>query len=301
MIEILLQRNLYLRSITVLSMSLFSRFPVKTVIRLTRAWNLLIIVLAQYAASYSLVAGFNITDWKLLLLSASTVMIAAAGYVINDYFDIKIDLINKPAEVMVGQSITRRSAILLHSFLSAGGVLTGFLVSWKIAVINLFSSIILWWYSSTLKRKPFSGNFAIATLTGLSIAMLYLIYPNSPITVLLYAVFAFAITLIREAVKDMEDLEGDRAFNCRTIPIIWGIAVTKRYIGVLVILLTTATILVHVYLHHLPTTYFLSLVLLPLAWFSYLLIKADTVKEYHQLSQWTKAIMLTGILSMFFI
>ena len=282
-------------------MSLFSRFPVKTVIRLTRAWNLLIIVLAQYAASYCLIADFNLTDWRMFLLSASTVLIAAAGYVINDYFDIKIDLINKPGEVVVGQSITRRSAIFLHSFLSAAGVLTGLVVGWKIAFVNLISSMLLWWYSSSLKRKPFSGNLAIAALTGVSIVMLYLIYPNSPVTVLLYAVFAFAITLIREAVKDMEDLEGDRVFDCRTLPIIWGIAGTKRYIGVLVFLLSISTIVVHVYLHPLPTAYFLSLILLPLAWFSYRLIQADTVREYHELSQWAKVIMLTGILSMFFI
>ena len=282
-------------------MSLLSRFPVRTVIRLTRAWNLLIIVLAQYVASFFLIAPLNLTDWRMFLLSASTVMIAAAGYVINDYFDIKIDLINKPGEVMVGQSITRRSAIFLHSFLSAAGVLSGLMVSWKLALLNLISSILLWWYSASLKRKPFSGNLVIALLTGFSIGMLYLVYPMAGITVLLYAVFAFAMTLIREAVKDMEDLEGDRAFDCRTLPIIWGIAGTKRYIGVLVFVLSFSTIAVHIYLHPLPTAYFLSLILLPLAWFSYKLIQADTVKEYHDLSTLSKLIMLTGILSMAFL
>ena len=282
-------------------MSLLSRFPVKTVIRLTRAWNLLIIVLAQYVATFFLIAPSNLTDWRMFLLSASTVMIAAAGYVINDYFDIKIDLINKPGEVMVGQSITRRSAIFLHSFLSAAGVLSGLMVSWKLALLNLISSILLWWYSASLKRKPFSGNLVIALLTGFSIGMLYLVYPMAGITVLLYAVFAFAMTLIREAVKDMEDLEGDRAFDCRTLPIIWGIAGTKRYIGVLVFVLSFSTIAVHIYLHPLPTAYFLSLILLPLAWFSYKLIQADTVKEYHDLSTLSKLIMLTGILSMAFL
>jgi 4-hydroxybenzoate polyprenyltransferase len=282
-------------------MSLLSRFPVRTVIRLTRAWNLLIIVLAQYVATFFLIAPSNLTDWRMFLLSASTVMIAAAGYVINDYFDIKIDLINKPGEVMVGQSITRRSAIFLHSFLSAAGVLSGLMVSWKLALLNLISSILLWWYSASLKRKPFSGNLVIALLTGFSIGMLYLVYPMAGITVLLYAVFAFAMTLIREAVKDMEDLEGDRAFDCRTLPIIWGIAGTKRYIGVLVFVLSFSTIAVHIYLHPLPTAYFLSLILLPLAWFSYKLIQADTVKEYHDLSTLSKLIMLTGILSMAFL
>lgn len=282
-------------------MSLLSRFPVKTVIRLTRAWNLMIIVAAQYTASVFLIQDSSPADWKLFLMSASTVLIAAAGYVINDYFDIKIDLINKPREVMVGRSITRRSAIFLHSFFSAAGVGAGLIVNWRVAVLNLFSSVLLWWYSASLKKKPFSGNFVIALLTGFSISVLYLVYPDAGVTVLLYSVFAFAMTLIREAVKDMEDLEGDKAFDCRTLPIIWGIAGTKRYIGLIVLLLSVSTVVVHLHIRPLPVAYFMALILLPLAWFSYKMIQADTVREYHGLSRLLKFIMLTGILSMAFI
>lgn len=261
----------------------------------------MIIVAAQYTAAVFLIPDASPADWKLFLTSASTVLIAAAGYIINDYFDIKIDLINKPREVVVGRSITRRSAILLHSFFSAVGVGVGLIVNWKVAVLNLISSVLLWWYSASLKRKPFSGNFVIALLTAFSILALYLVYPAAGVTVLLYSVFAFAMTLIREAVKDMEDLEGDKAFDCRTLPIIWGVAGTKRYIGLIVLLLSVSTVVVHLYIQNLPVMYFLSLVLLPLAWFSYKMIQADTVKEYHTLSRWLKFIMLTGILSMVFI
>jgi 4-hydroxybenzoate polyprenyltransferase len=282
-------------------MSLLSRFPVKTVIRLTRAWNLLIIVAAQYVAAVFLIPESSPADWRLFLMSASTVLIAAAGYIINDYFDIKIDLINKPREVVVGRAITRRSAIFLHSFFSAAGVGVGLIVNWKVALLNLISSMMLWIYSASLKRKPFSGNFVIALLTAFSISVLYLVYPSAGITVLLYSVFAFAMTLIREAVKDMEDLEGDKAFDCRTLPIVWGIAGTKRYIGLIVLILSVSTVLVHLYVRSLPVAYFMALILLPLAWFSYKMIQADTVKEYHELSRWLKLIMLTGILSITFL
>lgn len=275
-----------------------SRFPVKTIIRLTRAWNLLIIILAQYCAAVFLISESILTDYRMFLLSLSTVFIAAAGYVINDYFDIKIDLINKPAEVMVGQSITRRSAIFLHSLFSAGGVLSGLMISWKVALLNLLSSMLLWWYSARLKRMPFSGNLAVATLTGFSILILYLVYPQANHTIWLYSVFAFIMTLIREAVKDMEDLEGDKAFDCQTLPIVWGIAGTKRYVGMLILFLMLSTFLVHFYLQPLPVLYFLGFIFLPMAWFSYRMIQADTVREYHELSSWSKFIMLTGILSM---
>ena len=137
--------------------------------RLTRVWNLIIIAFAQYFTAAVLISFNTILDPRLFILSASTVMIAAAGYVINDYYDIKIDLINKPQRVVIGKSITRRYAILFHTLLSIFGVALGLLLSWKIAAVNLVSATVLWWYSNNLKRQPFIGNFVVALLTGIAI------------------------------------------------------------------------------------------------------------------------------------
>src|ERR1700755_641340 len=125
-----------------------SRFTLSALLRLTRFWNLLIIGLAQYFTAFFLIGRETLTDWKLFVLSASTMIIAAAGYIINDYYDVKIDLINKPERVVVGRGISRRYAILLHTALNAVGILFGLVLNWRIGVVNFFSVFLLWLYSN---------------------------------------------------------------------------------------------------------------------------------------------------------
>ncbi|MFO0267636.1 MAG: UbiA family prenyltransferase, partial [Cyclobacteriaceae bacterium] len=149
--------------------------------RLTRLWNLAIVALTQYCTAGFLVSSSTLTDWRLLVLASSTVMIAAAGYIINDYYDVKIDLVNKPDRVVVGKWIPRRFAILFHSFLSIAGTALGFLLSWPIGVINFFSAFLLWVYSNQLKRQPFIGNLTIALLTGSAVLLVEVLYHSHTI------------------------------------------------------------------------------------------------------------------------
>src|SRR5438105_213495 len=118
-------------------------FTLSALLRLTRFWNLTIIALGQYFAVIFFIDKNALFDFRLFLLSASTIMIAAAGYIINDYYDVKIDLINKPERVVIGKGITRRFAILFHTLLSATGVGIGFLLGWKVGAVNFFSATLL--------------------------------------------------------------------------------------------------------------------------------------------------------------
>src|SRR5690606_37298865 len=113
---------------------------IESILRVARFWNLLIIALAQYFTVAFLVDPSLLLDWHLLALSVSTASVAAAGYIINDYYDVKIDLINKPERVVIGKSISRRTAILLHSGLSIFGVAIGTALNWKIGAVNFFSA-----------------------------------------------------------------------------------------------------------------------------------------------------------------
>ena len=118
-------------------------------LRVTRIWNLVILVAGQYFTAIFLASGdlpvqYIITSTRMFLLSLSSAMIAAAGYVINDYYDIKIDLINKPDRVVVGKLMRRRVAMFMHIALSLGGVFLGLLVSWKLALVNFLSAGLLW-------------------------------------------------------------------------------------------------------------------------------------------------------------
>lgn len=271
--------------------------------RLTRFWNLAIIALAQYFTAYFL---FNqrqavFTDIWLFLLSGSTILIAAAGYIINDYYDIKIDLINKPDRVVIGKTITRRYAILFHTVISFLGVAAGLLINWKVGALNFVCAFLLWLYSNNLKRLPLIGNVVVAFLTGLSIFMLVFLYNQYLPFVVVYSLFAFFMTLIREVVKDMEDMKGDTTFGCKTLPIVWGIRKTKSFVYVIVVIFSILVLWLDYQELKISWIYFIPLLFLPMSVLVFRLIKADTKKEFYQLSQLCKIIMLLGIISMVFI
>jgi len=275
-----------------------SKKIITALFRLTRTWNLLILVFAQYFTAWFLLKADIFTDWRLLLLCASSALIAAGGYVINDYYDVKIDLVNNPNRVVVGRSVPRRHAILLHGLLSVAGIGLAVFVSWWIVAINIFSVSLLCFYSNLLKRLPFVGNFAVALLTGLSIGVLNILYDVFNPLVIVYAVFAFFMTLVREIIKDMEDLKGDNTYGCKTIPIVWGIRKTKNLLYVIIGFFGVAVLLINQLYVKLQVIYFLMLLFVPLAWLVAQLVKADTKKDYSWLSSFCKVIMLLGILSM---
>jgi 4-hydroxybenzoate polyprenyltransferase len=267
--------------------------------RITRFWNLVIIAVAQYFTVFFLVSPSYILDWRLALLSVSTLMIAAAGYIINDYYDVKIDLINKPQRVVIGRGIPRRYALLLHTLLSVAGVGLGFILKWQISVINFFSAFLLWWYSNSLKRQPFVGNLSIAFLTALSIFVIpFLYWEANVIYILIYGMFAFQATLLREIIKDIEDLKGDNTFGCRTLPIVWGIRRTKNVIYLLATAFLGLVLAIHYNVQPLPMDYFAIFLFAPLTLLVVLTIRADTKKDFGRLSWVCKVIMLLGVFSM---
>ena len=279
----------------------YQPFTIRALLRLTRFWNLVIIGMSQYFSAIFLIDRELLFDWRLFLLASSTAIIAGAGYIINDYYDIKIDLINKPERVVIGKSITRRYALFFHSVLSLVGVALGFLLGWKVGVIHFLSVFLLWWYSNSLKRQPFIGNFVVAWLTSISIVLVNILYDLTNPLVVIYALFAFFMTLIREIVKDMEDLKGDNTFGCKTLPIIWGIRKTKWIIYVLLVLLGASVVLLNERYSQLPLSYFLIFLYIPLGLLLVRLIRADTRKDFYWLSQLCKIIMLFGVVSMVFI
>ena len=299
-------------------------------LKLIRLPNLFFIALTQalfqyciYHSLYKNSVPANDTSHFILLVLAS-VFIAAAGYIINDYFDINIDEVNKPQRMVVDKVINRRWAIAWHFILSISGLtLTAlalpFLQKWYLILANILCVALLWFYSTSFKRKLLIGNIVISLLTAWTILIIFF-SKFSPSDIFgrqdyinqhkffrlafLYAGFAFISSLIREAIKDMEDMPGDAKYGCRTMPIVWGINVTKVYVAVWLIVLLALLIIVQVYTLQfkwwLPVAYSLVLIMLPLLYIFYKLFKATTVQHFHTLSNWTKLVMLSGILSMIF-
>ena len=268
-------------------------------LKATRIPNLLIIAGTQMATAFFLL-NEKVIDVRFLLLVFSTVMIAAAGYIINDYYDQKVDMINRPKSVVVGIEFSRRPALLTHVFISAMGILLGFWVDTLVGFIHIFSSSLLWYYSNYLKRLPLIGNMSIGLLSGMSILIVLVFFHSVHEIAFIYALFAFLMVFIREVLKDIEDVKGDEAFGIQTIPVIWGIRGAKIIIYLVVI--SGSALLLYLlisYQNLILRYYFLGLTPL-FIWFIYRLIKADTMKQFRRLHLFCDTIVFTGLLSLLF-
>ena len=261
---------------------------------------------------------FPLVDFILLVLA--TVMITAGGYVINDYFDIKTDLINR-GKVLVGTSIPRRQAMMWHNILNIAGVATGFYVSWKtgffwMGILFLLVSGLLYFYSASYKRQFLIGNIIVAFLTAM-VPMLVVIYEAPALyryyslnafqppdlSIIFYwvggfAIFAFLTTLTREIIKDIEDFEGDVAYGRNTIPVVIGILTAKIVsICLIIITLTLLAIIWFLYIHNTITLIYISLaVAAPLVFVIFQIIISKSRRQLHSASRMMKIIMLAGIL-----
>ncbi|MFT4095015.1 MAG: geranylgeranylglycerol-phosphate geranylgeranyltransferase [Niabella sp.] len=297
--------------------------------KLIRWPNLLFIVLTQVLFEFCIYHPiYKITlpaqdIFSFLLLVAASVFIAAAGYIINDYFDINIDLINKPQKMILGKALSRRWALAWHLTLSGLGIIcTAIAVNpfdrWYLVIANMVCVVLLWFYSARFKKDILTGNIIVSLLTAWTIMIIFLSkysFNNAFSSIdpgqirlfrfaMLYSGFAFVISLIREAIKDIEDMPGDEKFGCRTLPIAWGIQATKVYVAVWLTILIVLLVIIQFYVLQfrwwLAMGYCIIFIIIPLMYIFRKLMQAAAAQDYHKLSNLTKGVMLTGILSMLF-
>lgn len=301
-------------------------------LRLIRWQNLLIIFLTQLLVWACVILPLHpdVNDTMILntgnffCLALSTVLIAAAGYMINDYFDLKIDLLNRPEKVVLGKSIPRKTAILWHTLLNIialafAGYVAAQAHHYEWLLLQAGCTVLLWFYSTTFKRMYMIGNIVVGLLTALTIVILLVYEPlmlhnmsffsrthtsgamtDLPVWMLAtYAYFAFVLTWMREIVKDMEDYQGDEAEGCITMPIKRGLQYSTVFTQVLSLLaiasLTAAAVLLFRYDHKLLSGYTALFIVAPIGWWAWQLGKGSTPAHYHKASRSLKIIMLSGI------
>ena len=266
----------------------------------------------------------QVINQYLLLIILASVCIAAGGNIINDYFDVNIDQINKPHKLVVDKFIKRRWVIFWHLAISLIGIMCSVYVGVRLnmfwlALTNSFCVLILFGYSAALKKQFLIGNIVVAALTAWVILILVLpeyekLIKTSTQAIetyykilrlgILYASFSFIISVVREVIKDMEDIEGDRKNGCKTMPIVWGINASKVFVAVWLIvligLLTIAQIYVVRFNWWISIFYCTIFIIIPLVIILKRLITAQSSQHFHQLSSYVKWVMLSGILSMIF-
>jgi 4-hydroxybenzoate polyprenyltransferase len=295
----------------------------RTIFTVLRVPNLLIIaftfLLLRYLvfipvySFYSVNAGMGSLHY--LLMITATLLIAASGYIGNDYFDVATDRINKPEKQYIGIKIPAESALAMALVLSffaiiLAVILAVYLRSLVPAALLLFALSVSWWYAIKLKKSLVWGNIAVSGMSAGTIAMAWLIenqYSHSGeepfiiITGIISAVtvFAFLLSLMREIIKDIEDIEGDSSIKCKSLPIVKGIPFTKTLVLLLseftIILLFIAQLFLLEFSKYAAAIWLIFGVEIPLIFFLVKLTKAKEKYDFHKLSQMLKWIMLGGM------
>ncbi|MDU8887193.1 geranylgeranylglycerol-phosphate geranylgeranyltransferase [Yeosuana sp. MJ-SS3] len=292
-------------------------------LNLIRWKNLLLIAIVQYLIKYALLIPFGVTitlNWfGFLLLVLATLCIAAAGNVVNDIFDVETDTINKPDKVIVGKTISEKRAYNFFIIFNIIGVGIGFYLSNLVGKNGFFAlfviiSALLYIYASYLKQILLVGNIIISILIALSIIIvgLFELLPvintqnqETQLTffkiILDYALFAFIINFIREIAKDIEDIDGDYKAGMNTLPIAIGKERAGKILFVLSLIPLIAVVyyvFTYLYKQLIATGYFLLFIIAPLIYVSIKFFSATTKKDFHNISNMLKIIMLFGMLSL---
>lgn len=309
------------------------RKKISSLVQLIRLPNLVIIILTQFLLRYGIIKPILFSQVPEMisgtidfcLLVVTTVLIAIGGYLINDYFDVSIDTVNKPGKNIVGEGIPERTVFFIYWMVNGLAVLIGFFLSYRLNSLSFglifpFISILLWFYSTRYKRTFFLGNLIVSFLSALVIGIVWyfeflhlrlspgtfvIVLENMKVTTwffLGYGIFAFLISLIREIIKDIEDIEGDKKDGCRTMPVILGKKKTKyvvAFLGLCVVMLLIYCSRVAFNLKMMGILYYLILfVLSPMIYMVVKLFVAHEKEDFHFLSSLCKVIMVAGILTL---
>jgi 4-hydroxybenzoate polyprenyltransferase len=305
---------------------------IQIILRLIRWQNLAIIILTQFLLRFGILNAFLFPDhpgmlsglFDFSLLVAATVLLTIGGYLINDYFDIRMDSVNKPEGNPVGTAIKGRSVIMAHIMVNGLAILMGFYLAIRLRSVNFglifpFVSVLLWLYSARYKHTLVWGNLVVSILSALVIFMVWYfeflhlrltpsdfsqVVPEMTETnryFIAYGLFAFLVSFFREIIKDMEDIAGDKEYGCRTLPIVIGIK-RSNYIVTFLVSLTILLLAFGQWTFFnrgwmLVFWYFLMIIQLPMIYLLYKLYRAEKREEYHFLSNLCKLIMFAGILS----
>ncbi|MFY0630986.1 MAG: geranylgeranylglycerol-phosphate geranylgeranyltransferase [Flavobacteriaceae bacterium] len=287
---------------------------------------LLTMVLTKYALISNLAFQTKLSNFDFIIFSISVLFITAGGYIINDIYDVGVDKINKPKKVWISTSFTYKRAWSLYAFLTVTGVAIGCYLSYDqsskyYSFYFIGVSLSLFIYSRFLKKVALIGNILIAILCSLVVYLVYLFdfqidpyfkykstlyfddfkYIFTDIGINFYIALCFLTTLIRELLKDIEDIKGDYNLGYKTLPIIFGVKRTRRlliFMSILLFLYISMFVRELSVFYFYVISFFIVLILIVLLYFIYKLWNTETKRQYHFLSNLMKVIMILGIVSM---
>ncbi|PZQ86655.1 MAG: ubiquinone biosynthesis protein UbiA [Flavobacterium johnsoniae] len=275
-----------------------------------RGYNIPVIVLAQYLSAIFILAPENtraldiILDFNLFILVLVSSFCIASGYIINNFYDAQKDLINRPNKSMLDRLVSQKTKLYVYFGLNFLAVFLAYFVSWRVSIFYSSYNFLIWFYSHKLKKYPIIGNLTASLLAifpffGILLYFFkgqYQEYDWQKIGIIFsHASFLFLLILIREMVKDLENMKGDFVSDYKTIPVVYGESVSKKAITVLTLLtIIPVYILVDVYEVGYMVIYFY-LCLMALIFFLLKLWKSNTRNEFLKLHNLLKFIIVAGV------
>ena len=267
-----------------------------------RGYNIHVIVIAQYLASMFIMAHHLpiqevALDPKLFLIVISTALAIASGYLINNFYDSEKDLINRPRKTLLDNYVSQKTKLGVYFTLNFLSVIIASAVSFKAVLFFSLYIFVLWMYSHKLKRYPFLGTLTAGFVAILPFFIIFVYYKNFEAVIFVQAVFLFFIILIRELVKDLENLKGDFTFDYSTIPVKYSISFTKRLISILVISTIIPALILIVYFDSGYMDYYFLLCVILLIVFLFQLWRSEQKIHYLILHNLLKFILVLGVFS----
>ena len=274
-----------------------------SLLSVVRGYNILVLIAAQYLAAIFIFSEKRsikpvLLDWHLLYLVLATVCVVASGYIINNFYDVKADKINRPIKSGLDAKIKQETKLSLYFLLNFIGFLFGWLVSWRAALFFAFYIFGIWFYSHKLKKRPLTGLISATILTILPFFVIFVHFKNFSKVIFIHAIFLFLVLMVRELIKDLENIKGAVVNNYNTFPIVYGEKKTKQLISLLCILTFLPTVLLFqfsgiAYMKY--YFYFASVILIFVAFYIWISTKT---KQYQLLHNTLKILLLIGVFSL---
>lgn len=284
--------------------SLFYKFL--SLLSVVRGYNIIVLILAQYLAALFIFSPEKsprhiLYDYNLFFLILASVCVVSAGYIINNFYDANADKINRPIKASLDSIVKQKTKLQIYFLLNFLGFFLGWIISWRAALFFAIYIFAIWLYSHKLKKHPFIGLITVSGLTIMPFFAIFVYYKNFSKIIFVHATFLFLVLLLRQLIKDLENLRGDIASNYITFPVKYGERNTRK-IGIIIVLITTLpTFLLYNYRAIGEMRYYFIFSLVVLFFIAFMLWKFNLRKHYMILHNILKIMILLGILSLLFI
>jgi 4-hydroxybenzoate polyprenyltransferase len=281
-------------------------FKIVSLLSVIRGYNILVLILAQYLAAIFIFSPqkslqYVVFDLDLLCIVLASVCSVAAGYIINNFYDVKVDQINRPLKAGLDNYVRQETKLSLYFFLNFLGFIFGLLVSWKAALFFSVYIFGIWFYSHKLKKYPLTGLISATILTVLPFFAVFIHFKNFSKIIFVHAVFLFLVIMVRELIKDLENIKGAIANNYTTFSVAYGERKTKQLSIFLLVLTLFPVVVLFSYPAISYMKYYFYIAMAVLIFIGLYLWKASERNQYRMLHNVLKLLLLLGVFSLIFI